>query len=113
MACSYGRDLLRVMQAKTDGLSDLVYSLVNTTKHSMHTKFYIDIRRIAMKRITLYIDGRPTMDVDISPGNGAVKSIMFYLMEFVFGVSNQWLAVWGSASGAAVSGIQGRGASKE
>ena len=70
-----------MMQAKTDGLSDLVYSLANTIKHSMYTKFYIDIRRIEMKQITLNINGRPTMDVNIEPGNGAVKSLLLYLME--------------------------------
>jgi len=86
LACSYRLNQTRVARAKTDGLFSLVYNLVNTTKHSMYTKFYIDIRRIEMKRITLYIDGRPTMDVDIEPGNGALKSLLLYLVKYLFGV---------------------------
>ncbi|CAK8694898.1 unnamed protein product [Clavelina lepadiformis] len=58
----------RVARAKSDGLKDLHYRLVNVDSHPTYTKLFIDIRRIEVKRIILYIDGKPAMDFDIKPG---------------------------------------------
>ncbi|XP_078490775.1 uncharacterized protein LOC100181252 [Ciona intestinalis] len=58
----------RVARAKTDGLSDLQYRLVGSEGNPLYTKWFIDIRRIEVKRITLYIDDKPAMDIDIEPG---------------------------------------------
>nr|CAB3224890.1 beta-1,4-galactosyltransferase 2-like [Phallusia mammillata] len=58
----------REIRATTDGLSDLKYLLVDTVRQSTYTKFVIDVRRIEVKRITLFVDGKPTMDIDINPG---------------------------------------------
>ncbi|XP_076801178.1 uncharacterized protein LOC143445756 isoform X3 [Clavelina lepadiformis] len=57
----------RVARAKSDGLKDLHYRLVNVDSHPTYTKLFIDIRRIEVKRIILYIDGKPAMDFDIKP----------------------------------------------
>nr|CAB3224889.1 beta-1,4-galactosyltransferase 2-like [Phallusia mammillata] len=61
----------REIRATTDGLSDLKYLLVDTVRQSTYTKFVIDVRRIEVKRITLFVDGKPTMDIDINPVKGA------------------------------------------
>ena len=54
-----------VARAKTDGLNDLSYHMMGITKHATYTKLMIDIRRIDVKNITMYLDGKKAMTIDI------------------------------------------------
>ena len=55
-------------RADVDGLSDLQYFMVGKEMHSTYTKIIIDIRRIVVKKLTLYINGEPQMDIELEPG---------------------------------------------
>lgn len=58
----------RMTRANVDGLSDLQYQLAEIIRYPLYTKLVIDIRVINVTKLTLYINGKPTMDVDLYPG---------------------------------------------
>nr|XP_039260973.1 uncharacterized protein LOC120337292 isoform X1 [Styela clava] len=60
-------NLTRKTRADIDGLSDLQYRLLEVKRFPMYTKLIIDIRRIQVTKLTLYIDGRASMDIDLYP----------------------------------------------
>lgn len=70
----------RKARAETDGLTDLRYRLLNTVKHPMYTKLIIDIRRVEVTNLVLYIDGKPSMEIDLYPGR--FESVMNSPLHF-------------------------------
>ena len=50
-----------------DGLSDLEYRPLEKTGYRAYTKLMLDIRKIDVKAITMFIDGKKAMAVDIPP----------------------------------------------
>ena len=55
-----------IARAKTDGLNDLSYRMLGKNLKKTYTKLIIDIRRIDVTNITMYMDGKKAMDIDIA-----------------------------------------------
>ncbi|XP_039260974.2 uncharacterized protein LOC120337292 isoform X2 [Styela clava] len=76
-------NLTRKTRADIDGLSDLQYRLLEVKRFPMYTKLIIDIRRIQVTKLTLYIDGRASMDIDLYPGPCRYEKFPGKYLDFV------------------------------
>lgn len=55
--------------------------MIDIIKYPLYTKFVIDIRRVEITKMSLYIDGRHTMDIDLYPGMIPTSFVFFFLFD--------------------------------
>ena len=61
-------------RADKDGLIDVQYRMVGKESYKTYTKIFIDLRLIDIQKITMYIDGKPSVDIDLHIGNCILKT---------------------------------------